>query len=114
MSLFGDFRKFQEPKLKNGVPDYTMSAMEEQRRGITKFQERLAAINISEWPISQQVDYHLVRAEMNGIDFYHRVLQPWTRDPDFYATRNFGMRRMPTLPLQKDKIDGYRIKLISI
>ena len=114
VSLFGDFRKFQEPKLKNGVPDYTMSAMEEQRRGITKFQERLAAINISEWPISQQVDYHLVRAEMNGIDFYHRVLQPWTRDPDFYATRNFGMRRMPTLPLQKDKIDGYRIKLQAV
>jgi hypothetical protein len=30
------------------------------------------------------VDYHLVRAEINGLDFYIDVLKPWTRDPAFY------------------------------
>ncbi|HSL72711.1 MAG TPA: DUF885 family protein, partial [Longimicrobiales bacterium] len=29
---------------------------------------------------------HLVRAEMNGIDFNIRVLQPWARDPAFYSS----------------------------
>jgi hypothetical protein len=30
------------------------------------------------------VDYHVVRAEMNGLDFDHRVLRPWSRMPGFY------------------------------
>jgi hypothetical protein len=37
-------------------------------------------------PIPQQVDYHIVRAEMNGLDFDHRVLRPWANDPAFYVT----------------------------
>ena len=28
----------------------------------------------------------IVRAEMNGLDFDHRVLRPWARNPDFYVT----------------------------
>lgn len=40
----------------------------------------------SGWPVARQVDYHLVRAEMNGLDFNHRVLRPWARDPAFYLS----------------------------
>ena len=47
---------------------------------------RLAAIDPSGWPIPQQVDYHVVRAEMNGLDFDHRVLRPWANNPAFYVT----------------------------
>ena len=72
--LFQEFREFQKPKFIDGIPDYTAAAMEEQHRGLQRFQDRLAAIDISVWPVSQQVDYHLVRAEMNGLEFYHRVL----------------------------------------
>ena len=32
------------------------------------------------------MDYQLVRAEMNGLDFDIRVLQPWARDPAFYKS----------------------------
>jgi hypothetical protein len=32
------------------------------------------------------VDYHVVRAEMNGLDFDHRVLRPWANNPAFYVT----------------------------
>ena len=32
------------------------------------------------------MDYHLLRAEMNGLDFDHRVLQPWANNPAFYVT----------------------------
>ena len=44
------------------------------------------AIDPSGWPIEQQVDWHLVRAEMNGFDFNCRVLRPWARDPAFYQS----------------------------
>jgi Bacterial protein of unknown function (DUF885) len=32
------------------------------------------------------VDYYVVRAEMNGLDFDHRVLKPWVNNPAFYVT----------------------------
>lgn len=90
VELFQEFREFQKPKLVDGIPDYTATAMEEQRRGLQHFQDRLAAIDISAWPVSHQVDYHLVRAEMNGLEFYHRVLRPWSRDPCFYLPSQGG------------------------
>jgi hypothetical protein len=31
------------------------------------------------------VDYVLLHAEMNALDFNCRILKPWVRDPAFYA-----------------------------
>ena len=86
VSLFSEWRSFQKPKLVKGVPDYTVAGMAAQRAGLAVYQRRLAAIDPSDWPIPQQVDYYLVRAEMNGLDFDHRVLRPWSRNPAFYVT----------------------------
>ena len=49
-------------------------------------QERLLAIDNSEWSIEHQVDWYVVWAEMNGYDFNHHVLKPWARDPAFYKS----------------------------
>jgi uncharacterized protein (DUF885 family) len=84
-ALFDDWRAFQRPPLVNGVPAYSAGAMETQYRELRRYQDRLAAINPAAWPIAQQVDYHLVRAEMNGLEFDHRVLRPWARNPAFYV-----------------------------
>src|SRR5215471_7822039 len=84
--LFADWRAFQQPKLINGVPDYSTGAMSSQHRELTAFKHRLAEIDSSGWSIPQQVDWHLVRAEMNGLDFDHRVLKPWANNPAFYVT----------------------------
>lgn len=86
VSLFSEWRAFQKPKLEDGVPDYTARAMAAQRGELVTFQRRLAAIDPAGWPVSQQVDYHVVRAEMNGLDFDHRVLKPWANNPGFYVT----------------------------
>jgi hypothetical protein len=86
VSLFADWRSFQKPKVVGGVPDYTPAAMAAQKRELASYQRRLAAIDPSGWPVSQQADYHVVRAEMNGLDFDHRVLQPWANNPAFYVT----------------------------
>jgi CubicO group peptidase (beta-lactamase class C family) len=85
-SLFADWRAFQKPKLVDGVPDYTASAMAAQQRELPLYQRRLAAIDPARWPIPEQVDWHLARAEMNGLDFDHRVLKPWTNNPAFYVS----------------------------
>src|SRR5438046_3651820 len=86
LSLFADWRSFQKPKLVGGVPDYTAAAMEAQRRALAGYRKRLAAIETAGWTVPQKVDAQVVRAEMNGLDFDHRVLQPWARNPAFYVT----------------------------
>jgi hypothetical protein len=85
VALFREWREFQRPRLREGVPDYTPSAMAEQHRRLPELRRRLAAIPHRDWPVAQQIDWHLVRAEMNGLDFDHRVLRPWSRNPSFYA-----------------------------
>jgi uncharacterized protein (DUF885 family) len=86
VTLFGEWRDFQRPKLVNGVPDYSTAAMTAQRQALPAFVRRLSAVDTTGWPIPQRVDWELVRAEMNGLDFDHRVLTPWARNPAFYVT----------------------------
>jgi uncharacterized protein DUF885 len=86
VALFKDWRAFQAPALVSGVPNYRADAMAAQQRDLPNYQRRLAAIDPARWPVPQQVDYHIVRAEMNGLDFDHRVLRPWANDPAFYVT----------------------------
>ncbi len=86
VSLFAEWRDFQKPRLVDGVPDYSASAMAAQQRKLATYRRRLAEIDPAAWPIPQQVDYYIVRAEMNGLDFDHRVLKPWANNPAFYVT----------------------------
>jgi uncharacterized protein DUF885 len=86
VTLFADWRTFQRPKIVSGVPDYSASAMAAQYRDLAGYRARLAAIDPAGWPIPQQVDYQIVRAEMNGFEFDHRVRQPWATNPAFYIT----------------------------
>src|SRR5262245_1118204 len=72
VALFKEWRQFQGPALRDGVPDYTPAAMAEQKRRLPELQRRLQALDRRGWPVAQQVDWHLVRAEMNGLDFEHR------------------------------------------
>ncbi len=85
LALWRQFRDAQKPNVAGGVPDYTAGAMSAQRLRTGEFLARLAAIDPSGWPVERQVDYHIVRAEMNGFDFDHRVLRPWAKDACFYA-----------------------------
>ena len=85
-ALFADWRAFERPAMTGGAPDYTAAAMARKHRELESYRARLAAIDPTGWPIERQVDWHLVRAEMNGLDFNIRVLRPWARDPAFYQS----------------------------
>jgi hypothetical protein len=86
VALFNDWREFESPPLLGGAPDYTASRFKENRKVFRGLQKRLNKINIDSWAVPQQIDWHVVRAEMNGYDFNYRVLRPWERDPAFYQT----------------------------
>lgn len=86
VTLFHEWRTFQQPNLIGGVPDYSVSAMVAQQAVLPQYQHRLAVLDTTGWSVPQQVDYHIVRAEMNGLDFDHRVLRPWSNNPAFYVS----------------------------
>ena len=86
VELFQDWREFESPPMRDGAPDYTAERFAAAYEELPGYFERLNAIDTSGWPVEQQVDWHIVRAEMNGFDFNHRVLQPWVRDPAYYQS----------------------------
>ncbi len=85
-TLFQEWREFQRPPLKDGIPDYSVEAMKKQHAALPQWQQRLNNFDTTGWSVSQQVDWYIIKAEMNGLDFDHRVMRPWERDPAFYKT----------------------------
>src|SRR5262245_30924134 len=85
VTLFKEWRAFQKPPVTKGVPDYSTAAMQTQQKQIAVYRQKLAAIDTAGWTIPQRVDYTIVWAEINGLDFDHRVLRPWEKNPAFYA-----------------------------
>jgi hypothetical protein len=86
VTLFKEWRTFENPPLRNGAPDYTQKTFEKREAKFKLLKEKLRGIDTIAWPIPQQVDWHIVHAEMNGYEFNQRVLRPWERDPAFYKS----------------------------
>ena len=86
VQLFKDWRSFEQPAFIDGVPDYSERLFNKRKPAYELLRQRLENFNISNWTIPNQIDWHIVRAEMNGYDFNQRVLKPWVRDPAFYQS----------------------------
>jgi len=127
VELFKEWREFQKPRLTDGVPDYTSSALKRQYQDLQVYRRRLAAIDSSSWPTAQRIDYRLVQAEMNGLDFDHRVMRPWSRNPCFYVVINpdppekfhegsevEGVLHVPAMPITGKDLPEFRMKLQAI
>ena len=85
-NLFIEWRKFENPTLLNGAPDYTKKGFNKRKSAFNKLQKKLNNIDTTNWSKSKQVDWQIIEAEMNGYDFNYRVLKSWIRDPAFYQT----------------------------
>jgi hypothetical protein len=95
VKLFTDWRAVNHPTIVRGRPDYGAAAMAAKARRLPEFRKRLAAIDRTGWSATQRGDFRLVEAEMNGLDFFLRVLRPWSRDPGFYQTVFAEMSDVP-------------------
>lgn len=95
VALFTEWRAFERPPLLDGAPDYTDETFAARYEDYLSLRARLDAIDTTGWPVHEQVDWHLVRAEMNGFDFNHRVLKPWARDPAYYRSIWLGRSDVP-------------------
>jgi hypothetical protein len=86
LALFKEWRAFEEPPRVNGVPDYSPATNSRRLAELARLQARLQAIDTNGWAIGERVDHHIVRAEMNGMEYHLRVLQPFARDPAYYVS----------------------------
>ncbi len=83
--FFMDWREFAAPNVIDGVPDYSSEAMAQQYGALESWRTQLENADTTGWPVAEQIDWYLVWIEINGLDFKHRVKQPWRRDPAFYV-----------------------------
>jgi len=86
IQLFEDWRSFEQPPLQNGIPDYSQTSFDKRWPQFQALKTRLENLPKEQWPTSQQIDWHILWAEMNGYIFNYKVLKPWERDPAFYKS----------------------------
>ena len=94
VSLADQFRRFRSPVFRprtwrptqasDGMVDYA-AVVRAQQQELPKFQARLASLDPRGWPVHDQVDYLLLRSEMDDVDFEHRVLREPATNPAFYV-----------------------------
>lgn len=107
LAHYDRFRSDAEPTWKGPIADYSAAAMAAQHRRARRHLAEFETIDDRGWPLAQRVDYMLALAEMRSLDFQHRVIQPWQRDPSFYSTLDIGWGpkiagafEVPVLPLR--------------
>ncbi len=85
LQLCKDLRLLERTNLPNDVPDYRSATIIKTQQTLLQYKNRLQKIDTAGWRLEQKVDYVLLRAEMNALDYNCRILKPWVRDPAFYA-----------------------------
>ena len=121
VASFNAFREIAQPKLRDGVPDYSDAAMEARHAALKPMLARLQSIDDTKLSPTERVDFMLILAEMRGLDFQHRILRPWKRDPAFYSTTDLGFgpkiagaMSIAKLPLAKKDAAALRRKLQAV
>ena len=74
---------------------------------------RLDGLATDDWSVAGRIDWLVVWAQMNGVEFEHRVTRPWLRDPIFYLGL---VRRIPytTLPLDEGEAERFSARLRDV
>jgi len=62
LQLFEDWREFESPPLLDGAPDYTAEQFASRYEGFLALRNRLHRLDPGDWPIPQQVDWHVVQS----------------------------------------------------
>ncbi|MDJ0940701.1 MAG: DUF885 family protein [Woeseiaceae bacterium] len=97
----------------DGVVDYSAARIAERIGDIEDMQARLARIGVEGWSVPQQMDYLIVRAELDQEEFILRVTRPWARDPGFYLSSLLRIA-FTDLPIEGEALDSMRQNLGAV
>jgi uncharacterized protein (DUF885 family) len=88
--LYDSLRKATAMPVQNGVPDHGAAAMAARAAVADRAVADLLAIDSSAWPVAERADHLLVLSEARSVQFQHKHLRQWQRDPSWWATLDIG------------------------
>ena len=81
-----------------GVRDWSGAAIAKQRLDIAQFEQRWESMNVTVWPVAQQVDYRLIGSAIARVRWELDVNPRWQRDPTFYVEQTVTALEEELLP----------------
>src|SRR5260370_22373522 len=79
-----DVNRIERP---GGIRDWSAAAIDKQRGDLSGFEARWKRLNVSGWPIPQQVDYRLIDSALSRVRWELEINPRWKRDPNFYIAQ---------------------------
>src|SRR5438552_773065 len=67
-----------------GIRDWSQAAIEKQRTELANFESRWRQLDVTGWPVPEQVDYRLIGSALARVQWELDVNPRWKRDPSFY------------------------------
>jgi hypothetical protein len=68
----------------DGVRDWSRAAVDKRRTDLEQFEARWRKLDVSRWPVPQQVDYRLIGSALSRVRWELDINPRWKRDPTFY------------------------------
>ena len=102
-----------EPVDEHGLPEWNAGTIAARAEAIARERRQLEALDPAPWSVGGKVDYLLVRARLQGLEFEHRVLKPWARDPIFWLEQ---VQEVPyvELPLPDEEVGRWQPQLAAV
>lgn len=117
VARYDQFRAAIALPVKAGVPDHSPAAMAARAALADAAVADLSAMDSRTWPIPERADHLMVLAEARSVQFQHKVLRQWQRDPSWWATLDIGWGpKIPTafeLPSLPPKDAAARARLAA-
>ncbi|MBU6166151.1 MAG: DUF885 family protein [Alphaproteobacteria bacterium] len=117
VARYDQFRAAIALPVKAGVPDHSPAAMAARAALADAAVADLSAMDSRAWPIPERADHLMVLAEARSVQFQHKVLRQWQRDPSWWATLDIGWGpKIPTafeLPSLPPKDAAARARLAA-
>jgi uncharacterized protein (DUF885 family) len=79
-----DVNRLERP---GGTRDWSQASIDRQRKDLAEFEAHWKKIDSTQWPIPQQVDYHLIGSALARVRWELEVNPRWKRDPNFYIAQ---------------------------
>lgn len=97
--LFLATRELRQPRQKDGIPDYTDAAVEAQKTRLAELRAKFDRLDPQAWSQRDQIDYLIVRSELDTLEYGLYVYRAPSRSPNFYISSisSFGLSSGATL-----------------
>ena len=98
-ALLTAVHELRQPQIINGIPDYTAAAIDTQKVALAHLREEFDFLDPTDWSVHDQVDYLIVRSELDMLEYGLYVYRATSRSPNFYLSSisSFGMSSGATL-----------------